>query len=238
MPNSIRTTSNTQTTTNSTPATFKAGDSVLCPSLSLNPFVLHNDPYGKRKLLAFTHDDSHLYYDKQGYFVPACDKQTGDYQPSLFHDTPANRQAIATLYNGSQSSQRTVIDITEPNDNEVIIMSSHELSDIACDLESAAVVISDIGKLLALIHYEKIKPDVAISMARLTHDTTETWHELLQSQLGSIKKTLAMTRYALLEAASENYPPKQSRKHAKRKSYYKKYIAMRQPKQSHARGNR
>ena len=79
--------------------------------------------------------------------------------------------------------------------NEVIVMSSFELSDIACDLESAAVVISDIGKLLALIHYEKIKPDVAISMARLTHDTTETWHELLQSQLGSIKETLAMTSY-------------------------------------------
>ncbi|GAF58470.1 hypothetical protein JCM18902_1260 [Psychrobacter sp. JCM 18902] len=195
MPNSICTTSNTQTTTNSTPATFKAGDSVLCPSLSLNPFVLHNDPYGKRKLLALTHDDSHLYYDKQGYFVPACDKQTGDYQPSLFHDTPANRQAIATLYSVNQTSQRTVIDITEPNDNEVIVMSSFELSDIACDLESAAVVISDIGKLLALIHYEKIEPHVAISMARLTHDTTETWHELLQSQLGSIKETLAMTRY-------------------------------------------
>lgn len=34
MPNSNRTTSNTQTTTNSTPATFKAGDSVLCPSFS------------------------------------------------------------------------------------------------------------------------------------------------------------------------------------------------------------
>ncbi|PLT22072.1 hypothetical protein [Psychrobacter sp. MES7-P7E] len=195
MPNSIRTISNTQTTTNSTPATFKAGDSVLCPSLSLNPFVLHNDPYGKRKLLALTYDDSHLYYDKQGYFVPACDKQTGDYQPSLFHDTPANRQAIATLYSGKKTSQRTVIDMTEANDNEVIVMSSFELSDIACDLESAAVVISDIGKLLALIHYEKIEPHVAISMARLTHDTTETWHELLQGQLGSIKETLAMTRY-------------------------------------------
>lgn len=33
MANSIRTTSNTQATTNSPPATFKAGDAVLCPSI-------------------------------------------------------------------------------------------------------------------------------------------------------------------------------------------------------------
>lgn len=195
MGKSIRTTSNTQTTTNSTPATFKAGDSVLCPSLSLNPFVLSNDPYGKRKLLALTHDDSHLYYDKQGYFVPACDKQTGDYQPSLFHDTPANRQAIATLYSSNQTNQRTVIDITEADDDEVILISAFELSDIVCDIESAATVISDIGKLLALIHYEKIDTNTAISMARLTHDTTVTWDDLLQRQVSSIKETLAMTRY-------------------------------------------
>ena len=129
MDNSIRTTSNTQTTTNSTPA---------------------------HQALNGSHDDG-----------------------------------LSIV----QSKQRKVIDITEADDDEVIIMSSFELSDIACDLESAAVVISDIGKLLALIHYEKIEPDVAISMARLTHDTTETWYELLRSQLGSINKTLAMTRY-------------------------------------------
>ena len=33
MGKSIRTTSNTQTPTNSPPATFKAGDAVLCPSI-------------------------------------------------------------------------------------------------------------------------------------------------------------------------------------------------------------
>ena len=114
------------------------------------------------------------------------------------NSTPAHQALNGSHDDGLsiiQSKQRKVIDITEADDDEVIIMSSFELSDIACDLESAAVVISDIGKLLALIHYEKIEPDVAISMARLTHDTTETWYELLRSQLGSINKTLAMTRY-------------------------------------------
>lgn len=195
MPNSFRTTSNTQTTTSTTPATFKAGDSVLCPSLSLNPFVLSNDPYGKRKLLALTHDDSHLYYDKQGYFVPACDKQTGDYQPSLFHDTPANRQAIATLYSGSQSNQRKVIDTTEADDKEVILMSAFDLSDIACDINGAATALYDVGQLLALIHYEKIEMHTVPAMARLAHDATDTWASLLYEKLERINDTLAMTRY-------------------------------------------
>lgn len=195
MPNSIRTTANTQTPTNSTPATFKAGDSVLCPSLSISPFTLTHDPYGKRDLLAITYDGSYHYYNDQGYFVLDSDTETGDYNPSLFHDTPANRQAINTLYSGNSSSQRTVIDTTEANDKEVILISAFDLSDIVCDIESATTVISDIGKLLALIHYEKIEPQVTISMARLTHDTAETWVNLLERQASSIKETLAMTAY-------------------------------------------
>ena len=35
-----------------------------------------------------------------------------------------------------------------------------------------------------------------------------------------------------------SYPQKQSRKYAKRKSYYKKYRAKRQPNQSQAKGTR
>ena len=195
MGNSIRTTSNTQNTTNSTPATFKAGDSVLCPSLSSSPFVLHSDPYGKRNLLTLTYDGSYFYYNEQGYYLSGNDKVTGDYQPSLFHDTPANSQAIATLYSGNQSSQRTVIDTTKADDKEVIVISSHDLSHIACDISGAITILNDIGQLLALIHYEKIEPHTAISMARLTHDATVTWYDLLQRQVNSIKETLAMTGY-------------------------------------------
>ena len=187
MGKSIRTTSNTQTTTNSTPATFKAGDSVLCPSVGSGTYKLFNDK--EYNCLGFTTNGKTYHYRNDGKV------SRDDAAPSLFHDTKANRQAIATLYSGNQSSQRTVIDITEADDNEVIVMSSFELSDIACDMESAAVVISDIGKLLALIHYKKIEPDVAISMARLTHDATVAWDDLLQRQVKSIKETLAMTRY-------------------------------------------
>ena len=96
----------------------------------------------------------------------------------------------------TQTSQRKIIDTTEADDDEVILISAFDLRDIACDIDSAATVISDIGKLLGLIHYEKIDTHTAISMARLTHDTTETWVNLLQAQLDSINDTLAMTAYA------------------------------------------
>lgn len=176
-------------------ATFKAGNSVLCPSLSSSPFVLTNDPYGKRNNLTLEFEGSYFYYDSNGYFIRASQDETGDFQPSLFHDTPANRQAIATLYSGSQSSQRTVIDTTEADDKEVILLSSHDLSDIACDIDGAATTLSDIGALLWLIHCDKIKTGTAVSMARLAHDSVITWANLLQIQSGSINKTLAMTGY-------------------------------------------
>ena len=201
MPKSIRTTSTTQNTP--TLATFKAGDSVLCPSLSFTSFVLTADPYGKRDLLALTHDGSNIYYDDKGYFVPSCDKETGDYQPSLFQDTPANRQAVATLYNGrftTQANQRTVIDTTEADDNIVVTMSSHDLNHIASDICGAASALHDIGHLLGLIHYGKIEGETVKSMARLSHDATSTWAEILYAQLDIINEPLAMTGYSKVGA--------------------------------------
>ena len=118
-----------------------------------------------------------------------------DTLPSLFHDTPANRQAIATLYSGSQTSQRKVIDTTKADDDEVILISSHDLSHIACDINGAINVIDDTGHLLGLIHYRKIEGAAVPAMARLAHDATCTWSNLLLDQLGSINETLAMTRY-------------------------------------------
>ena len=203
MPKSIRTTSNTQATTNTTLATFKAGDSVLCPSLSLNPFVLTADPYGKRELLAINHDGSYFYYDAQGYFVKASDDETGDYQPSLFHDTEANRQAVATLYNGrftTQDNQRKVIDTTEADDKIVITMSSHGLSHIASDIHGATNALHDVGYLLGLIYYGKIEGEAVKSMARLAHDATNTWEDILRTQLDIINEPLAMTGYSKVGA--------------------------------------
>ena len=200
MGNSIRTTSNTQNTP--TLATFKAGDSVLCPSLSFTSFVLTADPYGKRNNLTLEFEGSYFYYDAQGYFVSASDTETGDYQPSLFQDTPANRQAVATLYSGrgNQSSQRYVIDTTAADDDEVVLISAFDLSDIACDMEGAATALDDIGQLLWLIYTGKIEASTAVSMARITHDSTSAWAELLFSKAKEIKEPLAMTGYSKVGA--------------------------------------
>lgn len=201
MPKSIRTNSNTQNTP--TLATFKAGDSVLCPSLSFTSFVLTADPYGQRELLALNHDGSYFYYDHKGYFVPSCDKATGDYQPSLFQDTPANRQAIAMLYSGNQTNHRTVIDTTEADDKIVITMSSHGLSHIASDIHGATNALHDVGYLLGLIYYGKIEGEAVKSMARLAHDATNTWEDILRAQLDIINEPLAMTGYSKMGVDNE-----------------------------------
>ena len=117
--------------------------------------------------------------------------------------TPTNSTPAHQALNGShddglsivQTSQRTVIDLTSPNDDEVILISSHVLSDIACDINGAATALYDVGQLLALIHYDKIDAHTVPAMARLAHDATDTWASLLYEKLESINDTLAMTRY-------------------------------------------
>lgn len=190
MGKSIRTTSNTQTATNSTPATFKAGDAVLCPSIGHDVYTLHpnGSDKGSKRLVILIGDDYHSFC-RDGRIFPT------DALPSLFHDTQANRQAIATLYSGSQTSQRKVIDTTEADDNEVVLISAFDLRDIACDINGAATALYDVGQLLALMHYNKIEAHTVPALARLAHDATDTWASLLYEKLESINDTLAMTRY-------------------------------------------
>lgn len=205
---------NTQSnTTNNTTAErplFKAGDSVLCPSLGLwlDLYTLKKSRY--QGLLAIHAHDSIFLYDAKGCFIRADMAERGDHDtlefaPSLFIDTPENRQYIAGLYRAGMVPNvittpksrlnRKVIDLTQDDDDEVITLSDLELSNIAYDISGAITVLNDIGQLLALIHYEKIEPHTAISMARLSHDAADTWAILLNDQLEAINDTLAMTRY-------------------------------------------
>ena len=193
MPNSIRTTSNTQTTTNSTQATFKAGDSVLWAAVSNDTYKLQSSSDKRGNRLVIRHANIEYSFDTDGRSSP------DDALPSLFKDTEANRQAVATLYNGrftTQDNQRKVIDTTEADDKEVIVISSYDLSDIACDMEGAATALDDIGQLLWLIYTGKIEASTAVSMARITHDSTSAWTELLLSKAKEIKEPLAMTGYS------------------------------------------
>ena len=189
MGKSISTSSNTQTTTNSTPATFKAGDSVLCPSVGNGTYKLFNK---SKDCLTINIGNVECLYRADGRaYHDDC-----YVLPSLFHDTPANRQAIATLYSGNQSSQRTVIDTTEADDKQVVLISAFDLSDIACDIDGAATALYDVGQLLALMHYNKIEAHTVPALARLAHDATDTWANLLYEKLEDINDTLAMTGYS------------------------------------------
>ena len=188
MPNSIRTNSQTNTPTNHTPAAFKAGDAVLCPSVGNGTYKLVQK---SKDCLTINIGNVECLYRADGRaYHDDCYAL-----PQLFHDTPANRQAIATLYNGNQSNQRKVIDTTEADDKEAVLISAFDLRDIACDINGAATALYDVGQLLALIHYDKIETHTVPAMARLAHDATDTWASLLYEKLERINDTLAMTRY-------------------------------------------
>ena len=183
--------------------TFDIGYVVLCPSLSSSPFVLTADPYGKRDLLVLTFDGSHYYYDDYGYFVSACDDETDDYQPSLFHNTPANRQAINTLYGNAtttQSSQRKVIDTTSADNDEVVLLNSSKILNNAGELSGAIDVLDDMSSLLGLIYNGNISQEDTKSLARLTQTTVDTWAEILNSQLERLNEVLTLTKFSKVGA--------------------------------------
>ena len=183
--------------------TFAIGDVVLCPSLSMQSFTLEADPYGKRDDLTITYDGSYHYYDAQGFFIRSNDTETSRYQTSLFHDTPANRQAIATLYGNTRpvpSRQRKTIDITEAGEKEAVLMSSRELSNIACDIHGAATILEDLGDVLSMIYLKKVSLSTAQSLARLAHDSSTTWSELLFAQLDALNEPLSQSHFGKVGA--------------------------------------
>ncbi len=102
------------------------------------------------------------------------------------------RKSIST----TQTNQRHVIDLTHADDKDVIVISSHELCNILCDISGAADALADVGQLLGLIHYDKIAAHTAVSMARLAHDATSTWSEILYKQLDDLNEPLVMTGYS------------------------------------------
>lgn len=197
MPNSIRTTSNTQTPTNSTPATFKAGDSVLWAAVSNDTYKLQSSSDKRSNRLFIRHANIEYSFDTDGRSSP------DDALPSLFHNTPANRQAIQTLYGSNHTATSNglkTIDITEADEDEAVLMSSMALSNIACDIEGAATILEDLGDVLHMIYQKKVSPPTARSLARLAHDSTCTWAELLYSRLEIINEPLSQSKFGKVGA--------------------------------------
>ena len=214
MPKSIRTTSNTQNTTNSTPAIFKAGDAVLCPSLGYGtkPFILHKYEYHSELLCIHAHHSS-IAFDSKGYFITAGDAQRGDietndYAPSLFIDTPENRQYIAGLYGAGMVPNvittpksplnRKVIDLTQDDDNEVITLSAFDLSNTACEVLGAYETLEDLKQLLYMIFNRQLTTKQAVSLTRLSYEACETYTNIMDSLLTKLNKPLAQTSVGIV----------------------------------------
>ncbi|MGP5067972.1 hypothetical protein [Psychrobacter faecalis] len=180
MPNSIGTTSKSTTFPKTAPATnqitFDVGDIVLCPSVGNELYRLFNDE--ENGCLCFIANSKTYHYRSDGKV------SRDDNTPSLFHNTLANRQAIETLYHGAPLQKTTA----KTND---ITMPVETLKGIASEMDGASQALHDIGLLLNMIYREKINPRQAIALARLSHDSTNTWSELLFDSLESVNNTLA-----------------------------------------------
>ncbi|WP_420229980.1 hypothetical protein ACOBWA_01205 [Psychrobacter sp. ER1] len=96
----------------------------------------------------------------------------------------------------STSSQRKVLDITKIDDDEVIILPTIMLSDIACDISGAINVLNDIGNILNLIHQRELSPNQTLSVARLSCDAAERRVKLLVHQLDAINEAMVQSKFA------------------------------------------
>ncbi|MGB5878022.1 MAG: hypothetical protein WBG84_11775 [Psychrobacter nivimaris] len=96
----------------------------------------------------------------------------------------------------SKPNQRKVIDMTEIDDNEVIILPTIMLSDIACDISGAIDVLNDINTILRMTHQCELSSSQALSMTRLSSDAAERRVKLLAHQLDAINEAMAQSKFA------------------------------------------
>lgn len=183
---------------------FVAGDVILCPSIGDLVYELSDSKNG---FLSFSDDTQTYYCHDDGRFNPT------DILPSIFHDTMENGNAIITLYGDiadplactqhtsrpiqTSQPQQKVINFTNSTDDEVVVLSSMMLSDIACDLDGAISAFNDVGHLLSLIYNKKIDASTIVSLARLSHDSTMTWADTLCHQLNDVSEPLSLTRFCI-----------------------------------------
>lgn len=199
---------------NTTCPKFKAGDAVLCPFLGYGAkrFILHKYEYHTELLCIHAHHSS-IAFDSNGYFIQADDAQIGnietnDYTPSLFIDTPENRQYIAGLYGNSKAPEvittpqsplnRKVIDLTQGDDDEVIVLSAFELSNIACEVLGVSETLEDLKQLLYIIFNRQLITTQEVSLTRLSYEACETWVNIMDSLLTELNKLLVQTSIGIV----------------------------------------
>lgn len=106
--------------------------------------------------------------------------------------------SIHTISN-NQISQSRVIDATDADDNEVILISAMTLSDTACNLSGAADTLLDIARLLHLIQSGDANTAQSKALARLACDTTNSWVDVLKRQVDVLNKPLSYSKFGVVE---------------------------------------
>lgn len=165
MPNHIITpTGDTQThnqTLHLTPmlAKFKAGDSVLCPSLGNDIYTLaqHSDTVNFKHKVYFVGGQG-----EQQVFRPDGTEYKGGEQV-IFHNTPANRQAIATLYG-------VTYDTMPAQSEDLKTIKSQYIFDLRLSLERLRMleaVIDDVANTLRLANQHAHKHLIEPAKTRL-----------------------------------------------------------------------
>ena len=196
---------NTQSnTTNNTTAErplFKAGDAVLCPSLGNTVFTLQSNNDDGCSVIIRIGDSAYRFFNDGRKFPE-------NLLPDLFHDTPENRQYIAGLYGAGMVPNvittpksplnRKVIDLTQDDDNEVIVLSAFELSNIACEVLGAYETLEDLKQLLYIIFNRQLTPTQEVSLTRLSYEACETWVNIMNSLLTKLNKPLAQTSVGIV----------------------------------------
>lgn len=88
---------------------------------------------------------------------------------------------------------RTVIDVSAPDDTEVIVISSCDLSDIACSLHSILHAFEKLGDVLYQIEKGDIKDTRAI--AHLLQHTTQYMCNFTYDNKAILTKALEKSRF-------------------------------------------
>ena len=98
-----------------------------------------------------------------------------------------------------QVRQSKVIDATDADDHEVILISAMTLSDTACNLSGAADTLLDVARLLHLIQSGDANTAQSKALARLACDTTNSWVDVLKTQVDVLNKPLSHSKFGVVE---------------------------------------
>ena len=130
--------------------------------------------------------------------MPKSIRTTSNTQTTTTTPTPTH-QALNGLPDAAlpmlKNAKRRVLDTTAADDKEVIVLSSHDLSDIACDIDGALTTLQDIGHLFSLISGGDVPPSGTKALTRMAHEATSTWANILAERLAVIDGTLNLTAY-------------------------------------------